>query len=223
MPSLSTTLRWLGVAALVIGYPVLAHYSTSTSAATDIPDLGVSVSIAPTLAVLIWMTWNAPRRGLMLALCLAAGLGLWATWPLLRSNFDWLYYLQHVGTNLGLAAFFGLSLRQGHQPLISRLAQSIRGELTPQVETYTRKVTWVWTAFFLGIAVLSSVLFFFAPIKVWSIFANFLTLPLALLVFAIEFMVRLRYLQNEPRHSFKESLLAYWKTADSRQGSANAP
>lgn len=148
----------------------------------------------------------------MLLLCaVMAGL-LWAFWSALERNFSWVYFLQHAGTYLMLATAFGGTLAHGRQPLCTRLAEVVHGSLAPEVVRYTRQVTLAWVLFFLAISLISSVLFFFASIEAWSIFANFLSFPLILLMFAAEYLVRLRKLPHQEKHSIMDGILAYWKT-----------
>jgi uncharacterized membrane protein len=59
---------------------------------------------------------------------------------------------------------------------------------------YTRRVTLAWTLFFVGNLVVTFVLFAFAPLRTWSFFVNFVSLPLVLLMFVVEFAVRRRVL-----------------------------
>ena len=160
-------LRRTAIAAGVIGYPVLAHYSSTSPAAANPPSLGVAVALAPTVAFLLWLSWRSLPRPAMLGLSLSMGGLLWAAWPSLEQNFNWLYYLQHAGTNALLAMAFGATLAPGRQPLISRLAESLRGDLPAAVARYTRQVTLAWTVFFIAIALISSALFFFASIATW--------------------------------------------------------
>ena len=58
-PSLVRAVRWSFIAAGVIAYPVLAHYSAASPAAANMPSLGVAVSLMPPLAVLVWLTWRS--------------------------------------------------------------------------------------------------------------------------------------------------------------------
>jgi uncharacterized membrane protein len=62
--------------------------------------------------------------------------------------------------------------------------------LTPQHEVYARRVTVAWTLFFAAMALTSTLLFFLAPLAIWSVFANFLTLPLVALMFITEYWIR---------------------------------
>lgn len=203
--------RWTAIAAGVIGYAVLAHYSAATSAATRFPAMGVAVSLAPSLAILLLLTWRSPRRLAMLLLCAGVGLPLWGFWGALERNFSWVYFLQHAGTNVMLAAVFGATLARGRQPICTRFAEVVHGGLTVELVRYTRQVTLAWTLFFLTLSLASTLLFLFAPIEAWSVFANFLALPLVLLMFAAEYLVRLRKLPQLEKHSIMDGILAYWK------------
>lgn len=205
-------LRWMAIAVGVVGYSVLAHYSSATSAAITLPSLGVAVSLAPSLIILLLLAWRSPRRLLMSLACAGIGVLLWGFWGALEKNFNWVYFLQHAGTNVMLAAVFGTTLARGRQPLCTRFAEAVHGGMTPDVERYTRHVTLAWTLFFLTVSLTSTLLFLFASIEIWSIFANFLSFPLILLMFAAEYLVRLRMLPNLEKHSIMDSVLAYWKT-----------
>ena len=203
--------RGLVIAAVAVAYPVLAHVSTATSVAITMPSLGVAVSLAPSLMILLWLAWRSPRRLLMVLLCavVAGLLGLF--WGTLQRNFSWVYFLQHAGTNLMLAAVFGTTLLRGRQPLVSRLAETVhRTRLTPEVQRYTRQVTLAWTLFFLATALVSGVLFCCVSLEIWSVFANFLSFPLILLMFAIEYAVRLRILPDLEKHSILDGVRAFW-------------
>jgi uncharacterized membrane protein len=214
--SLARTVRWVVIAAGAIAYPVLAHYSTTPAAVTSMPWLGVGTSLAPSLVILLFMTWNSPRKPAMLLLCAVVGMLLWGFWGALERNFSWAYFIQHAGTNLMLAAVFGVTLARGRQALCSRFAEAVHGSLAPEVLRYTRQLTLAWTLFFITISLVSGLLFAFAPIEIWSIFANFLTFPLVLLMFAVEFLIRLRMLPNLERHNILDGILAFWKTPPGR-------
>ena len=210
--------RWIVIAAGCIGYPVLAHYSAATSAATTFPSLGVAVSLAPSLAILLWLTWRSTMRPVMVLLCVVVGALLWGSWGMLERNFSWVYFLQHVGTNVMLAAVFGGTLARDRQALCTRFAEMVHGSLSPEEVRYSRQVTLAWTLFFLAISLVSSALFFFVSIEAWSVFANFLTLPLVMLMFVVEYGIRLRKLPHQKKHSIMDGVLAYWKTPAARPG-----
>ena len=81
-----------------------------------------------------------------------------------------LLYLPPVALNLGLAALFARTLKSGHEPLISTFARFERGTLEPDLVRYTRKLTSIWVAFFIGAAVVSVLLAFWAPPVIWGWF-----------------------------------------------------
>jgi uncharacterized membrane protein len=216
--------RGWAIAAGAVAYPVLAHFSTATSAATTMPSLGVAVSLAPSLAILLWLAWRSPRRLLMVLLCVTVAGLLGLFWGALQRNFNWVYFLQHAGTNLMLAAVFGATLLRGRQALVTRLAETVhRSRLAPEVLRYTRQVTLAWTLFFLATALVSSALFCCASTEAWSVFANFLSFPLILLMFAIEYAVRLRKLPDLEKHSIMDGVRAFWnKPATLPDASSNS-
>ena len=81
-----------------------------------------------------------------------------------------LVFVPPIALNLALAFLFGRSLRAGHEPLISTFARMERGKLEPDLAHYTRALTGVWVAFFVGAAVLSALLAATAPPAVWGWF-----------------------------------------------------
>jgi len=52
-------------------------------------------------------------------------------------------------------------------------------------------------------------LFFLASQTTWSIFVNFVTLPLVALMFIVEYLVRRRVLSNLPEGSVMDAVRAY--------------
>jgi uncharacterized membrane protein len=220
--NLVRAVRWIIIAAGAIAYPVLAHYSATTTAATTFPSLGVVVSLAPCLAILAWLAWRSPKSPALLLLCAVVGVLLWGFWGVLERNFSWVYFLQHAGTYIMLATVFGVTLTGGRQPLCTRLAETVHGSLAPEEVRYSRQVTLAWTLYFLAISLVSGVLFFFCSIEAWSVFANFVSFPLILLMFVAEYLVRLRKLPHQEKHSIMAGILAYWKTPATRPR-ASAP
>jgi uncharacterized membrane protein len=182
---------WLLAAVLVIAYAVFAHYA---SAAGYIGAWAILLACAPMLMVGFAV---ARTRGhaVLLGLVAVAVLGLMAwLWPSLNNPAGWLYFLQHFGVNVALALVFGRTLTGGRGPLVTMVAAMAHKEMSPHLIRYTRQVTVAWTLFFLGSAVISAGLFFFAPIDAWSVFANILSLPLMGIMFLVENEVRKRTL-----------------------------
>ena len=206
-------MRGLGIAALVIAYSLLAHY---TNEPAHSPGLGAAVSIAPVALLALLLAWRSPRRTLLLGLLVLACIALGALWPLLENHFGLVYWLQNMGMQLILLMTFGRTLQAGRQPLCTRFSETLYGPSTPPHARYTHQVTVAWTLFFAAMALVSTLLYFLAPLTVWSVFSNFLTLPLVALMFLVEYAVRRRVLPDTAHMRFFDAIRAF------RDDSANA-
>jgi uncharacterized membrane protein len=201
------TLRWLGIAALVIGYPLLAHYTNESAQGTPGSQLGKWVAIGPVILiaqVVAWRSrWRWPLTFAVALLCVA----LWAAWPALDQHVGLIYWLQHVAIQIMLLVTFAHTLFGGREPLCTYFSRLVHGTITPQHVDYARKVTVAWSVFFGLIAAISTLLFFLAPLPVWSFFANFVNTPLVILMFIGEYAVRKRALPHG-QHSMLDAFRA---------------
>ena len=179
--------RFLGVAAIVAGYTVLANY---TNRSANAGALGALVAIAPVVLATLALAWRSAQRALMPGVLVLAGAVLWLVWPVLKQHYGWVYWLEHESVEWLLLLAFGRTLLDKRQPLCSQFAEIVHGPLTPYHARYARQVTVAWAVFFAVMIVVSSSLFFLQPIAVWSIFANFVFLPLVALMFIVEYAVR---------------------------------
>ena len=128
----------------------------------------------------------------------------------LQAHVAMTYYLQYLGLMLCGALFFGLSLVPPRVALCTRFARYAHEVMTPELERYTQRVTVAWTLFFVGMGLISSVLFFSPlPFSVWSAFNTLFTLPLVGLMFAAEYAVRRRVLPHEAGHGITGAYRAY--------------
>lgn len=210
MSLLAQGARWTLIALLAGAYFAFAHLSTAAAQPTL---AGALVAIGPVLAIAAVLAWKSPRRAAGLALILAAIGLLWAARDFVEQHFSWVYFVQHAGTNALLAVVFGRTLRGGETPLCTRLAEFVhRPAVPPVVVRYTRSVTLAWTLFFTVSAVLSTTLFTFAPVDIWSFYANLLGMPLVGAMFVGEYLVRCRVLPREHRPSLMETVRAYRAT-----------
>lgn len=201
--------RWLGIALLAISYPLLAHY---TNESAQHGNLGALVAIAPVVLIALVFAWRSPRRRLMLGVLVLLCLALWSWWPTLEHHFGVVYWLQHAGMQLVLCIIFGRTLVAGRQPLCTRFAEAVHGPLMPRHEIYARQVTVAWTLFFAAMMLVSTALFFLAPLATWSVFANFMTLPLVALMFIVEYRVRRRVLPDLPNAHILDAVRAFRNT-----------
>jgi len=203
----AVVMRGAGLALVMIAWAVLAHINSAGSAVSD---AGLVLALAPLLAaamILLWRSGDAVRTvlGGLATISLLAWL-----WGSLRQNVALVYFIQHLGTNLALGALFGRSLRSGGTPLVTHFALfAHNGVIPPSIERYTRLVTVAWTVFFLASASVSALLFFFAPQAAWSVFANLLTFPLVLLMFAVELFFRHQILPPEERTGVADTIRGY--------------
>jgi len=197
---------WLGIAAVVIGYPLLAHYTNEPAHGGN---LGALVAIAPLVFIALVLAWRSPRRFIMLGVLVLLCIALWVGWSALENHFGLVYWLQNMGMLLVLFVTFGRTLIAGRQPLCTRFAQAVHAVVTPQHEIYTRQVTIAWTLFFAAMALASTLLFFLTPLVTWSVFANFLTLPLVALMFVGEYAVRRRILPETRDMHILDAVRAY--------------
>jgi len=211
--------RWLRpilVAASILTYALLEHYANVTP---GMAALGAGLAVTPLLVAWLLLARRASHPALSLLLAsLIAGFVLVQCWQQIEHSFPLMFMLQEAGVYLILAFGFGRSLMTGQTPLCTHWASMIHGELAEPVRRYTRTVTVAWTVFFVAISLTSVALYLLAPLSVWSMFSNFLTLPLAALMFAIEYEVRRRRLPWMRRASLADTARVYFSTM--RNGTA---
>jgi uncharacterized membrane protein len=188
-------LQIAAAAVLLPAYTGLSHYSNSHG----IRPLGTALALSPPLLLGWGLLWRCTRPQIAGASALAAALLLYDCWPLLEKNFSMVYLLQECGT-YGLLGFgFARSLGAGRTAICTRLADRLHGPLTPREVRYTRQVTAAWAGFFAAMTVAVLALYVSAPLRVWSLFVNFVALPLIVLMFMAEYAAR-RYLIPQTDH-----------------------
>jgi uncharacterized membrane protein len=208
----------VAVAILGMGYSALAHLA----AASTRPDgLDALVAVLPLLGLTFLMAWRSAQRTMMLALWVAACAGLYGAGAWLVAHYRWVLLLQHVSVYALLCAAFGRTLRSGRTPMVTGLARIVHRTMSPALIGYTRSVTWAWTLYFGCICGLSLLLFWFAPIAIWSAFANLMDIPLLALMFVGEYTVRCYVLPAEDRAGPLDAIRAYRQASSS--GTARQP
>jgi uncharacterized membrane protein len=154
----ATSLRWS--VALYSLYPV----AVCTALAAGRPRLALAATLLALAAVCLPVPhWRRLGYAALVAtpVLLVAAIAEFAQ-PLV--------FLPPIALNLGLAVLFGRTLRAGREPLISTFARAERGTLEPDLARYTRRLTAVWVAFFVGAALLSTGLAIAASPAVWGWF-----------------------------------------------------
>jgi uncharacterized membrane protein len=111
-------------------------------------------------------------------------------------------FLPPVLITASVLAVFAGSLRAGQVPLVTRIAQTMRGALNAEVLQYTRRVTQLWVLVMLAITVAEVGLALFAPLPVWSLFSNGINYLLVGLVFLLEYLYRRRRFPEDDHPGF---------------------
>ena len=199
-------LQALGVAAVAVGYAVLAHLSNSTPGASA---LGVTLAVGPVLLFVVAVTWRSAYRFVALLLCAACGMLIYRYWSALEQHFPLLYLAQQAGVYGLLGYSFGRTLAGDRIPLCTQWAVMVHGPLAPAVARYTRAVTVAWTAFFGLLTITLIGLFAIGPLSVWSAFANFGAFPLVVAMFVGEYAVRRWALPDMERAHILDGVRAY--------------
>lgn len=200
--------RGLGIAVLAVAWALIAHI---TSAGNESSGWGAALALTPMSTALALVLWRLPARwlGALIGVAVAAGL-VWL-WPVLKGQVALLYYLEHLGVYILLSAFFGRTLFGPDESLVTRMARRVHGGVLSSAQlVYTRQVTLAWSLFFAGMALVSTGLFLFAPVVVWSTFANLLGGPLIALMFVGEYLWRRRALPEEKLATMADAVRA-WK------------
>jgi uncharacterized membrane protein len=203
----SPKLQLAAVAVFLIAYSALSHYSNSNPQARD---LGAGLALGPMLILALALTWRLSGALLAVVTAATAAFLLHRFWPLLTQNFSIVYLIQQCGFYAIMAWTFGRSLLNGHVPLCTQLADKVHGPLSAVELGYTRSVTIAWTIFFLANVAATILLFEFASLRIWSLFVNFFSLPLILLMFAAEYAVRRRVLPQVQGSGLIATLRVYF-------------
>jgi uncharacterized membrane protein len=194
------------VAALAVTYAILMHHVNATG---QISVLGAALAILPLLVIGVTLVSSPASRTVGMVLLALTCLLAWWQWPQIERHSGFMFWLQDVGFMLFLMLTFGRTLLSGRKPLCVQFAEMLHNPLPAAHAHYARQVTLAWTVFFAVMAAISSLLFFLAPLATWSIFANFLALPLVALMFIAEFALRRHVLTDAPHSHPLDALRAY--------------
>ncbi len=127
----------------------------------------ITASVGLTIASALMV---ASRTPLLRVAWLAVALTVAFAWHFAPSL---LLYLPPAALNIAFGVFFGVSLARGREPRIASFARLERGgELPPDLALHARRLTWLWTAFFIASAAVGVLLAALAPLHVWSAFVN---------------------------------------------------
>ncbi len=115
-------------------------------------------------------------------------------------------YLPPVLLPLFMWSLFFRSLMPARTPLVSAVAQEVRGELSTELYRYTRGVTVLWCLLFAALAVGSAMLPLLGSAELWSLFTNFLNYLIIAILFVAEFAFRQRRFSDLEHKTFWQYL-----------------
>ncbi len=181
------------IVAIIAGYAGLSYYSTT---APDAKGLALFISLAPIALIGVAMAWRWHGPLLAALIATATGALLLHYWAVLKQYYEWTDLIQQCGVYALVAIGFGRSLFSGNVPLCTQLFTRLHGAPSPAEATYTRRATVAWTLFYLLLTLAIVVLFFAAPLEVWSAFVNFATFGLIGVMFFMDHAIRRRVLPH---------------------------
>ena len=121
-----------------------------------------------------------------------------------------------------LLGAFGLSLKFG-PPMIERIARVTEPDLPPVAVRYTRRVTWVWVAFFALNGTASALLAAWGPLSWWTFYNGILAYSVMAALFVGEWLFRQRLrrrINKAPMDGAATRLLSHPWVADAAGGYA---
>ena len=210
MPDILRSARGVGIAAAIAVYAVLMH---RVNASGQPGIMGAFLAMVPVFLIGLVMLSNTRLRLGGLLLLVLSGLVFWISWPSIAHHSGLLFWLQDMGLLLTLLATFGRTLLGGCTPLCVTFAEMMHGPLSVAHERYARQVTVAWVIFFGLLAAISTLLFLLTPLTVWSVYANFMVLPLVALMFVAEYLVRRRVLSEVSPGHILDAVNAYLKSS----------
>jgi uncharacterized membrane protein len=177
-------LRQLLFGGSFFAYPILVHAFVVQD--NPVAALGLLIGASLALGLLHELLRSPSSSRLWTYLYFAlAGFGLLS----LLTGRVYALYLPQVLINLSLAHFFGHTLRSGAVPLIERFMRMQLGEvLPPGMQGYARRLTRLWTVFYVVMALIGISLAAFAPLEIWSTFANVVNYLLVAVMFVGQFV-----------------------------------
>jgi uncharacterized membrane protein len=200
-------MRGIGIALIIVVYVALVHH-VNTSGQPSM--LGALLALAPLLLITLTFALKVTSKLFGLCLILLFIIVSWVALPLIAQHTASIFWLLDVGLMLVLLVTFGRTLQSGQKALCVHFAEIINGGTLPIAHAhYAYKVTIAWVIFFALMILVSSLLFFLAPLASWSFFVNFLTLPLVALMFIVEFLVRRQVLTDLPESNVLDAVRAY--------------
>ncbi len=178
------------------------------------PRVTLALALTPWALAALSICVRTRRYWILPIVAIAIGFALWRFGDVLAARVERVVYLENLAFDLFLALVFAITLRSGHEALVTRLARAVRGGSMPDaIVPYTRAVTAAWAIYFVALAAISTLLFFTQSRVVWSLFINVLVWPLTVAMFVVEYAVRLRVLRDLDHVSLMATMRAFMHRA----------
>jgi uncharacterized membrane protein len=152
------------------------------------PEVGFVILLA---LVMLHVLWHTSTKGHFYLGASALAVIAIFTAVTVRWGPTYALFLPPPAISLFLCLLFGKTLLPGNEPLVTRIARLERGELSPDLIAYTRRVTWVWTGFLLLVTLESTFLAIYTSVETWSLFANILNYAFIGALFTAEYIYRI--------------------------------
>ena len=167
---------------LLILYPIVTHVAVYLHN----PNLALVVLM---LLIISSIQANKNSKNIVLSSLLVASLIGIIIISMRYQNFLLLYFPPIIISAMMLW-IFSRTLMPKHEPLITSFARIIYHENSLEVQQYTRRVTQLWSLFFLVMLIESILLSLFVSPKIWSLFCNILNYAFIGLLFVGEGLYR---------------------------------
>ena len=204
--------RWrLAVGLLaVVFYALLSHWLTVVASGRP---WAVAALLGPLWAAAVLVAAQRRQLALLTALALVAVLVAAVVLNAGPADLNRLYLLQHAGIHALLGLSFALTLRRGHEPLISRMARTVHGGLAPDMAAdmaaYCRRLTGVWVLYFGAMTGLSVWVYLNLAWSLWSMLANVITPAAIAALFVGEYLLRYWWHPEFERATLMDAVRAY--------------
>lgn len=171
---------------LAVCYPIIVFLGLSVTTVTHVSLLLIAVLITRGI---FFLKQKKNGQVFILALCvILLGVSAFSNHPLGLK-------LYPVMINAALAIIFLQSLLNP-PTVIEKLARLKQTDLPEHAVQYTRNVTKVWLLFFIVNGCIAAFTALYADISVWTLYNGLISYIMIGLLFAIEYLVRLRVQRN---------------------------
>jgi len=115
------------------------------------------------------------------------------------AEYSFVIYLPPIIIPVFMLILFAGSLTKGREAFITQIARRVSGHsISAKESSYTRRVTWVWSIFFVAMIIETALLTLYADIETWSVFTNIYNYVFIAALFITEYTFRMFYFKRSP-------------------------